>query len=1128
MFQKLMTILLRERNLVILLFLGISFIGFLCSKKVAIDAIPNIGQNQVIVFANWPGKSPKDVEDQITYPLSINLLSVPGAVSVRGKSLFGYSFVQVTFDDSLDFYWARSRVTEQLGTASNILPDGVVPNLGPDSTGLGQIFYYVLKSDQKINLAKLRSVQDYFVRYALGSVEGVTEVSSIGGFVKQYQIDVDPNKLRFHQITLDKLVNSIKKSNTEIGAGTIEQSGMEFIIRGKGYLGSEHKGKGNGVISDIENTVIISKTGVPIRVKDIGYVQNGTEFRRGALDYNGGEAVGGIVVMRSGENPEKVIQRVKEKIKSIEPSLDGIKIVPIYDRTDLINETIDTLTDALTYEVLITILVIIVFLLHIRTSLIVAISLPISVLLSFIFMYIFKIEANIMSLAGIAIAIGNMVDMGIIICENIYEKFSLKENLNEKRSKIIVSAVMEVAPAVVTATLTTVVSFLPVFFLTGRDYKLFSPLAFTKTYALLSSLFVSVFLLPILCRVFLVTKITRKKSLITIISGSVIGFFAAYLIGSQEIVFGLFGLGFGFIISLLLNWEKIKPISENPINRIILYLYKPLLILCIKSKYIFLMIPSSLLVLGLFMWLGISPVLEPLAKLLDMSGFDVESSETYISLKKTFPGLKTDDWIALDEGSFFYMPTLYPSSSFSEAFRVLQTQNTLMKSIPEVKDVLGKIGRSDSALDPAPASMIETYVMLHPKNTWRKGFSEKEIWEEINSKATLTGVTPASFLQPIEGRVVMLQSGIKASMAIRIFGDSLEKLSIAAKNVADHLKKSPYIHKNTVNPDIVLGKPYAEFSINRISAARYGMNVKDINDVIQTALGGKTVTHTIEGRERYPVRIRYLRELRDKIEYLEKIPVVTNTGQTVPLGVLAKLKTDWGPASISSENARLVAHVSFSPSGVAGAIETVDKVMASLKTSRNDNSLVLPEGYEFQAVGSFQNQVEANQRLVWLIPLVVLINILILYLGFRNLYLCFLVFSGIPVAFGGGMLLLSILDMKINTAIWVGFIALFGIAVDNGVIILSQLKNYFRKFQPSSRKEFLDGIIYCGMRRVRPCVMTTTTTLIALIPILISEGRGADVAKSMAYPIFGGMFFALMGLFIVPVLYTSQFKTFKK
>jgi len=1085
---------IQENAYLSLIFVGlIAFYGYYSNKNASVDAIPNIGQNQVIVLTKWQGQSPKDVEDQITYPLSVALLAVPGAESVRGKSLFGFSFVQVTFSDDIDYYWARSRVSEQLPTVSGNLPEGANPVLGPDATGLGQVLYYVLEPSKPSNPAELRSLQDYVVKYALQSVDGVSEVASIGGYGREYQVDLDPDQLRFHNVPLQTVINALKNSNKEVGAKTIEQSDMEFIIRGKGFLGG---GMGpDQTIADLQNTVVTSNQGVPLRIKDLAEVRNGTSFRRGGLDLNGAEAVGGIVVMRLGENPRAIISRVKEKISQLEPSLDGVKITPIYDRTNLIDETINTLSDALFHEILITILVIVLFLMHVKTSLIVASILPLSVYVTFIIMRHIGLDANIMSLAGIAIAIGNMVDIGIVIAENIYSRISVKNSLSLKeRIKEIAAATAEVTPPLLTATATTVISFLPVFFLTGRDYKLFAPLALTKTFALLSALAVSLIVVPLLSRFLLREKLSlfAKKSLpyIMTILGALISSSIAKASWSENLWIGLAaaaGAASGYFVGVMMAREKLLSPEKSVITKSIYTVYEPILRWSLGHKWLFLALPFLVLSIGVGAW----------------------------------SKLKTDDWIALDEGSFFYMPTMYPGISFSKAFEILQTQDTLIKEIPEVKNVLGKIGRADSALDPAPTAMVETYVMLKDKSEWRHGITEQEIWKEVTSKATLPGVTPASFLQPIEGRVVMLQSGIKASMAIRIYGDSLEGLAAAAEQIASHLKSVDVVNAMTVNPDIVLGKPYVEFEVDRTAAARYGMSVGAVNGLIATALGGSTVGKTIEGRERYPIRLRYQREYRDHLERLENLPVVTGKGETVPLKVLANMKTLWGPAGISSENARLVAHVSFAPAGKVGAIATVDTVMESLRKAQKSGNLTLPPGYDMEPVGSFQNQIEANQTLMWVIPLVILVNLFIIFIMFGRWSLSLLVFTGIPLAFGGGMILLLIMGIKINTAVWIGFIALFGIAVDNGVILSSYLEEKFKFNPPKSQKDIVENVVSAGLKRVRPCLMTTMTTIIALLPVLLSTGKGAEVAKGMALPIFGGMFSALLVLLVLPVLYAG-------
>ena len=1112
--------------------------GWYSMQKVPIDAIPNIGENQVIVFTAWPGRSPKDVEDQVTYPLSVSMLAVPDAESVRGKSLFGYSFVQVTFKDSTDFYWARSRVAEQLGTAAASLPEGVVPTLGPDATGLGQILYYVLEPPKNMDLAELRSLQDFVVKYDLQAVPGVSEVASVGGYVRQYQIEIDPDKLRFHNIPLDQVIKAVRQSNIDVGAKTVESGGMEFIIRGRGFIGA---GKNVAeAVADIEQTVVRSRDGVPLRIRDLGHVQVGPEFRRGAIDLNGAEAVGGVVVMRFGENPRTVIDRIKAKITQIEPSLKGVKFRIVYDRSGLIDETIATLTTALTQEVIITAIVILLFLLHLRASIVVAITLPVAVLIAFIAMNVFGIDANIMSLAGIAIAIGTMVDMGIIVSESIYDQLAEWEARgrpggSEKRIEVINQAAVDVAPAVVTAVMTTIVSFLPVFMLTGRDYKLFAPLAWTKTFSIIAALIVAITLVPLLSRLFLFSSHIALRHRIYIASGfSLVCGALAWIVGTRYIeqlsinlpllVFVCLGCGWGGCFWVLS--ERLRPVDKNPVGKLIHRLYIPTLRFFLARKILFFSLPTMLVLLGLGAWIGFPSVFKPLEKISSALGANLNEVPGYAKAKHTFTGLESDDWIALDEGSWFYMPTLYPAASLSQAMEVLQTQDALIKGIPEVENVLGKIGRIESALDPAPVSMIETYVMLKPVEQWRPGITTKDIWEQINAVATLPGVTPASPLQPIEGRVVMLQSGIKAPMAIRIYGDSLDGLAAASIAVADLLKQIPQVNAATVNPDIVLGKPYVEFDVDRETAARYDMSASMVNEIIETALGGSNITTTVEGRERYPIRVRYERNLREQIDELSRLPVVTHSGEIVPLSMLTKMKTTWGPGVINSEDARLVAHVSFSPSGSMGALETIDAVEASLYVAQNDGSLNLPTGYALKAVGSFQNQIEANNRLLWLVPLVIVTNLFIIYLQFRNIPIALAVFAGIPVAFAGGMTFLAFNSIEINTAVWVGFIALFGIAVDDGVVMATYLDQVFKRKKLSTSQDIRDAAVEAGMRRIRPCLMTTFTTIIALLPVVLSTGRGSDVAKAMAWPVIGGMTVELLTLFVVPVLYAA-FKELK-
>lgn len=1127
-----------EAYLVSIAMLGVCVFGWFCYRSIPIDAIPNVGENQVIVLTPWPGRSPKDIEDQITYPLSVSLLSVPGAESVRGKSMFGYSFVQVTFADNVDFYWARSRVSEQLGVAGGDMPAGVSPQLGPDATGLGQILYYVLVPPEAgMSLADLRSMQDFVIKFELQAVDGVSEVASIGGYVRQYQVEVDPDKLRYFGITLDQVMRAIKGSNLDVGAKTIESTGMEFILRGKGFLGSD--GDTQKALVDLEQTVVEQRKGVPIRVRDVATVQLGPDFRRGALDYNGAEAVGGVVVMRYGENPRDVIVRVQDKIQQLEPALQGVTIRPVYDRTGLIDETIETLTDALMEEIVITSVVVLLFLLHVRSSLIVSLCLPAAVLISFIGMRVINLESNIMSLAGIAIAIGTMVDMAIIVSENIFQSLAETDATSEKakqRIDIVAKAAGEVAPAVLTAVATTIVSFLPVFFLTGRDHRLFAPLAFTKTFAIAAAMITAVTIVPALCRILLrQPKISEwKATVVALVFGSGVASLTYFVWGPRLVEWldlPLWAMtcitsGVGLFLGWQLAAEKIRPIEEIPTSRFVRWLYAARLRYALHHKLTALALPGILLILGAGAWGGLPRVLRPLEWAANQVGTDLNQFPGYVEAKHSFEGLKSDDWIALDEGSWFYMPTFYPAVSFSQAMQILQTQDLLIGQIPEVKDVLGKIGRVESALDPAPAAMVETYVMLQPQHLWREGVSSRDIWDEINRVATLPGVTPASALQPIEGRVVMLQTGIKAPMAIRVYGDDLSELSDASYQIAKLLKQSPYVNPGTVSPDIVLGKPYIEFKVDREASARYGMSAQMVNEVIETALGGMNLVTTYEGRERYPVRLRYSRNLRERVDQLARLPVVTHSGAVVPLEELAKLETTWGPGAISSENARLVAHVAFSTSGLAGDLESVQAIEEQLRLAQSNSAdteiaLDLPAGYSLEAVGSFRNQIEANQRLMWIIPLVVLINLLLIYLQFRDFPISLAVFSGIPVAFAGGMVAVAVMDVQLNTAVWVGFIALFGVAVDDGVVMATYIHQQLTKQNPQTPTQIREAIYEAGLKRIRPCVMTTVTTLVALLPVLLADGRGADVAKAMAIPVFGGMLVEPLSSFIVPTIYSA-------
>jgi Cu(I)/Ag(I) efflux system membrane protein CusA/SilA len=760
-----------------------------------------------------------------------------------------------------------------------------------------------------------------------------------------------------------------------------------------------------------------------------------------------------------------------------------------------------------------------------------------AVLMSFAAMKLFHVDANIMSLAGIAIAIGTMVDMGIIVLENVYDSLADWEQQgspggDKRRLRVIRDAAAEVVPAVMTAVSTTIVSFLPVFFLTGRDHKLFAPLAWTKTFALASSLIVAVTVVPVLARVSLKSsRNSRGKSLLV---ASLLGILAGLLSGvvwrdsiarhttvSPAWTCAAFVVA-SFAAGLWLMHEKIRPMEENPASRFVRFLYAGRLRLALDHKLLMLSFPCLIFVLGLGAWIGLPTVVRPIERFAAFCGADLNDLPGYVSAKHFFTGLESDDWIALDEGSWFYMPSLYPAASFDQALEVLQTQDLLIKQIPEVDQVMGKIGRVNSALDPAPAAMVETYVMLKPRSEWRTEMTERKIWDQINQVATLPGVTPASPLQPIEGRIVMLQAGIKASMAVRVYGDTLDGLAKAATAVAAELKKHPLVNSGTVNPDIVMGKPYYEFEVDREEAARYGMTTMMVNQIVAAGLGGVDVTTTVEGRERYPIQVRFQRDVRQQIEQLDEVPVVTQTHEVVPLSRLTSSATTWGPGMINSEDSRLVAHVTFSPTGTAGDLETVSSVMNALRAARESGALVLRHGnFELQAVGSFQNQIEANRRLMWILPSVFMINLLLHFLHFRNLPISLVVFSGIPISCAGGMIAIAWMGVELNTAVWVGFIALAGLAADDGIVMASYIHERLKRRRIDSIEELRQEIYEAGLKRIRPCVMTTVTTIAALIPVLLSSGRGADVARAMALPVFGGMLIEPFTTFVVPTVFCA-------
>jgi Cu(I)/Ag(I) efflux system membrane protein CusA/SilA len=1163
---------------------------------IPVDAIPDIGENQQIVFTEWMGRSPQDVEDQITYPLTVSLLGIPGVKTIRSYSFFGFSSIYIIFEERIDFYWSRSRVLEKFNSLpAGSLPEGVQPALGPDATALGQIFWYTLEGrDPQGNptggwdLEELRTTQDWIVRYALLSAGGVSEVASVGGFVKEYQIDVDPDAMRACEVGLGDIFKAVKASNVDVGARTIEINKAEYVIRGLGFIKQ---------LGDIEKTVVKVSDNVPIYIKDLAKVSLGPALRRGALDKGGAEVVGGVVVVRYGYNPLEAIKNVKAKIEEISPGLpkktlpDGtvsqVTIVPFYDRTGLIYETLGTLNTALTEEILVTIIVVVVLILHLRSSLLISGLLPLAVLMCFIAMKVFGIDANIVALSGIAIAIGTMVDMGIVICENILRHLS-EARPDDNKLEVVYQAAVEVGGAVLTAVSTTVVGFLPVFAMTGPEGKLFKPLAFTKTFALVASIIVALTVIPPAAHILFTAKIDFKKMKryiiggVSIIAAVVAGIALAWWVGVLIGAIGLYHLLRERIpkqvnswLSLISNvvviivvgiiltthWLPLGP-SKGLIRNLIFValligglllffkifqrFYTRILWLCLIHKKTFLLIPVLLIVVGLLIWRGLGKEFMP----------------------------------PLDEGSFLYMPTTMPHASIGECLDVLQKQDMAFTSIPEVESVVGKIGRVESPLDPAPISMVETVInykseyitdkdgrrvrfrydkkkgeFVHDQNgelipdphglpfrQWRDHIkSPDDIWDEIVKAGQIPGTTSAPKLQPIAARIVMLQSGMRAPMGVKVKGPDLDTIERVGLEIERFLKEVPNVEPSAVIADRIVGKPYIEIDIDREAIARYGVNIRNVQDVIEVAIGGRRITTTVEGRERYPVRIRYMRELRDQIETLGRILVPATDGTQIPLIQLARIRYVRGPQAIKSEDTFLAGYVLFDKKPGYAEVDVVEDCQRYLQEKIAAGEFVIPAGVSYTFAGSYENQVHAQKKLMIVVPLALFIIFMILYFQFKSVITSLLVFSGIIIAWAGGFLLIWLyaqlwfLDFSIfgvnmrelfqvhpinlSVAIWVGFLALFGIASDNGVIQSTYLNQVFEERKPASIQQIREATVIAAQRRVRPCLMTSATTILALIPVLTSTGRGSDIMVPMAIPSFGGMLIVLISIFVVPVLY---------
>ncbi|RKQ51517.1 Cu(I)/Ag(I) efflux system membrane protein CusA/SilA [Roseivirga pacifica] len=1196
---------------------------------VPVDAIPDIGENQQIVFTEWAGQSPQDIEDQITYPLTSSLLGIPGVKTIRSSSIFGVSSIYIIFNEDVEFYWSRSRVLEKLNALpKGLLPDGVQPALGPDATALGQIFWYTIEGRDENGQPtggwdpqEIRTVQDYNVRYGLAAAEGVSEVASVGGFVKEYQVDIDPTAMEGYGVTLTEIVKAVKESNLDVGAKTLEVNQAEYLVRGLGYIKN---------LEDLENAVVKANENTPILLKDVAFVNLGPASRRGALDKSGAEAVGGVVVARYGANPLEVIENVKAKIEAISSGLpskilsDGTKsqltIVPFYDRTQLIKETIGTLEEALTLEIIITIVVVLVMLLNLRASLLISSLLPIAVLMCFVAMRYLGVDANIVALSGIAIAIGTMVDVGIVLTENI------SRHMEEQKSKTLLDTIYtaskEVAPAIITAVMTTVVSFVPVFTLQASEGKLFRPLAYTKTFALIAAILVALLILPTLAYWFFGFQPKSKWSKIAIHTGvSIFGIWVLvlghYLAAFMLLGYGLVGLVKALVtntqqllkhaeitialigISILLsqswlplgvqstaftNWLFVALVIATTLGIFSLFIrfYPRILNWCLSNRKVFLIIPTFVILFGVTIWQGFDRVFGFIPSAF---GDSIRTQKTYSKLAHSLPGIGKEFMPSLGEGAFLLMPTSMPHAGIEQNRQVLRMLDMAVTAIPEISSVVGKMGRTESALDPAPISMYENVInykseyktdenghrirfkykndafvrdakgeLIPDKNgryfrQWRDHIqSPDDIWNEIVKATKLPGVTSAPKLQPIETRLVMLQTGMRAPMGIKVKGPDLKTIESFGLELEEILKEVSSVKAEAVFAERIVGKPYLLLELKRDALARYGLSIAQVQQYLQVAIGGMNLSTTVEGRERYPIRVRYPRELRDDPEALKNILIPTSNGKNIPLGEVAQIEYTQGPQMIKSEDTFLVGYVIFDKRDGFAEAQVVEAVQDLIDQKVEAGELNIPAGVSFDFAGNYQNQIRAEQRLSLVIPIVLVIIFLILYFQFKSVPVSLMVFSGVAVAFGGGFIMLwlygqegflnfdlfgtnmrelfQVHPVNLSVAVWVGFIALFGIATDDGVLMATYLDQSFEKSQSLSKAEIKQRVIEAGKKRVRPCLMTTATTLLALLPILTSTGRGSDVMIPMAIPSFGGMAIALITLFVVPVLY-SYYKEFQ-
>lgn len=1021
---------IRNRFLVLLLSVLLVFAGIYTLKETPVDAIPDLSDVQVIIKTSYPGQAPQVVEDQVTYPLTTAMLSVPYAVTVRGYSFFGDSYVYVIFKDGTDLYWARTRVLEYLSQIANRLPANARPALGPDATGVGWIYEYALVDRSgKNDLSMLRSLQDWFLKYELQTVPGVAEVATVGGFVKQYQVVVDPNRLRAYDIPMSTVIREIKRANEEVGASVIEMAEAEYMIRSSGYITG---------IEDIQNIPLsVTERGVPVLLGDIAHVRIGPQLRRGLAELNGeGEVVGGVVIMRWGDNAMKTINAVKKRLQELGNSLpEGVEIIETYDRSDLIKRAIENLRGKLVEEFIIVALVCAVFLFHFRSSLIIVLSLPLGILIAFIIMYLQGINANIMSLGGIAIAIGAMVDAAIVMIENVHKHLEKSEVTSEQRWKIISNVSKEVGPPLFFSLLIITLSFLPVFTLEAQEGRLFKPLAYTKTYAMAAAAGLSITLIPVLM---------------------------------------------GYLIR-----GKIIKENKNPVNRVLIFFYRPFIRLALTM-------PKTIIFAAIIITaIGFYPL----------------------------KNLGTEFMPELDEGDLLYMPSTFPAVSVGKAQEILQQTDKLIRTIPEVETVFGKMGRAETATDPAPLSMVETTIQLKPRSEWREGLDLDGLKAELNRLIQFPGLANV-FVMPIKNRIDMLATGIKTPVGIKISGPDLnviDKIGLAIEPVVKEIPGAVSVYSERVT-----GGRYIQIDIDQLKAARLGLNIKDVQEIIQAAIGGVNVTETVEGLERYPVNVRYPRAFRESVSDLRLLPVVTPTGARIPLGDIADIEIVSGPPMIKSENARLTGWVFVDIAGrdIAGFVEEAKRAIT--------NQVNLPSGYSLGWSGQYEYLQRAQERLRVVVPFTLIIIALLLYLNFRNLAEVAIIMLSLPFALVGGICYLYLLGYHLSVAIGVGFIALAGVAAETGVIMLVFLNQAYRRKlaiaeshnQPMSEYELKEAVTEGALLRVRPLIMTVSAIIAGLVPIMFGTGTGSEVMQRIAAPMFGGMITAtVLTLIVIPAIY---------